>query len=67
MKTTLANLANTLDLIENTDLIKGGGGEDDDLGQPNRPMRLTPNQIRDRIANSGSVCKNPLLNRLFNR
>lgn len=66
MKTTLANLADTLDIIENTDLIKGGGG-DDDLGQPNRPMRLTPNQIRDRIANSSGVCKNPLLNRLFNR
>jgi hypothetical protein len=66
MKTALANLANTLDPIENLDLIKGGGGEDD-FGQPNRPMRLTPNQIRDRIANSGSVCKNPLLNRLLNR
>ncbi len=64
MKTTLTNLADTLEPLENLDLIKGGGGEDD-FGQPNRPLRLSPSQLRDRMGNAACVSKNPLLNRLF--
>ncbi len=41
---SLENLKNSLTAIENLDAIKGGNDEN-----PDRAMRLTPRQLRDRM------------------
>jgi hypothetical protein len=64
MKNTLENLSTTLTL-EETDFnayeIKGGNGDDDN---PNRPLRLTPRQMLDRVRQK-AITKSPLMQRLF--
>lgn len=64
MKNTLEILKNTLNSKEinfNLYEIKGGNGDDD---LPNRPLRLTPRQMFDRIRQK-SAFKTPLVKRLF--
>ncbi len=64
MKNTLENLQQALTLEEtnfNVYEIKGGGGDDD---LPNRPLRLTPRQMLDRIRQK-SFTKTPLVKRFF--
>lgn len=48
---SLEMLKNSLETIENLDLVKGGNGEN-----PDRVMRLTPRQVRDRL--KGNVANN---------
>lgn len=64
MKNTLDNLKTTLTLEEtNFDAyeIKGGNGDDDN---PNRPLRLTPRQMLDRVRQK-AITKTPLMRRFF--
>ena len=46
---SLENLKNTLATIENLDAIKGGNDEN-----PDRILRLTPRQLRDRLKGSAA-------------